>query len=188
MGTGGSYPGNPWDDPAGRQTRILPIGQPVTPPDQHYQETAYPPPVHRDEGRKLLAGKFDPQRLTVNLTVLGILAAVVTFAVVLIVDRVVATLTVFPPATVPAYVVTGVATGIVGVGVGLSYMLVVDTGNDALFGIAVIALTVAGVAVCVLGGGLLSGDWSQVPTVATIVCIGITAYAAPRRVDAARVG
>jgi hypothetical protein len=140
-----------------------------------------------DREPSLLAGKFDMKQTGVNLTILAVLCAVVTFAVVLIVDQVVAAVSDTVARPVGDTVLAAVLTCVVGVLVGLLYIPVVDTANEGLFGAAIVALTVAGVVVWVLFGGLLDGDWSTLTTLAAVLCTGVTAASVPSRIDAARV-
>lgn len=52
---------------------------------------------------------------------------------------------------------------------------------------AVVALAVAAAVAWVLLGGLLDGNWRVLVTLAGIVCVAATAYAAPTRIESARV-
>lgn len=140
-----------------------------------------------DRGPALLAGKFDGKKVAVNLVLLGVLAAVVTFAVVLVVDQLIAVVTDDVAQGPGAAVIYGVVAGIVGVLAGLLYVPVSGTGNEGLFNAAIIALTVAAVVFYVLFGGLLDGDWQTLLSLAAILCAGVTAYAAPTRIESARV-
>lgn len=152
-----------------------------------YQEQYQDQYQQQDNGPTLLAGKFDPKKVTVNLVLLGVLAAVVTFAIVLVVDQIIAAITGDPAQGPGQAVVTGVIAGIVGVLAGLLYVPVSGTGNEGLFNAAIIALTVAAAVFYVLFGGLLDKDWTTILTLAAILCAGVTAYAAPTRIEAARV-
>jgi hypothetical protein len=168
--------------------------------DQNYRD-GYPQPQYQeqyqqqyqeqyrqqDNGPTLLAGKFDPKKVAVNLVLLGVLAAVVTFAIVLIVDQIIARITGDPAQGPGQAVITGVIAGIIGVLAGLLYVPVSGTGNEGLFNAAIVALTVAAAVFYVLFGGLLDKDWTTILTLAAILCAGVTASAAPTRIEAARV-
>ena len=84
-------------------------------------------------------------------------------------------------------IVTGVIAGIVGVLAGLLYIPVVGTGNEHLYGLAVIALAVVAAIVWVLLGGLLDGDWRTLITLTGIIATAMTAYASRQRIEAADV-
>jgi glycerol-3-phosphate acyltransferase PlsY len=116
-----------------------------------------------------------------------VLAAVVTFAIVLIVDQIIARITGDPAQGPGQAVITGVIAGIIGVLAGLLYVPVSGTGNEGLFNAAIVALTVAAAVFYVLFGGLLDKDWTTILTLAAILCAGVTASAAPTRIEAARV-
>lgn len=146
-----------------------------------YQQDGY------DQGPALLAGKFDAKKVTVNLVLLGVLSAVVTFAVVLVVDQLIAVVTDEVAQGPGAAVIYGVVVCIIGILAGLLYVPVAGTGNEGLFNAAIIALTVAAAVFYVIFGGLLDGDWQTLLSLAAILCAGITAYAAPTRIDSARV-
>lgn len=135
----------------------------------------------------LIAGRFDAKRTAVNLTILAVLAGVVTFAVMIVVDQVLGAATDVAPRAVSDIVVTSIITAVIGIGVGLLYIPVVGTGNEGLFGTAVIAVAVAAAAVWVLFAGLLDGDWATLTTLAAIICTTVAAYAAPTRIESARV-
>lgn len=160
--------------------------------DQNYRD-GYPQPQYQqqyqqqDNGPTLLAGKFDPKKVAVNLILLGVLAAVVTFAIVLIVDQIIARITGDPAQGPGQAVITGVIAGIIGILAGLLYVPVSGTGNEGLFNAAIVALTVAAAVFYVLFGGLLDKDWTTILTLAAILCAGVTASAAPTRIEAARV-
>ncbi|AGP30733.1 hypothetical protein [Corynebacterium terpenotabidum] len=158
---------------------------------QQYQQPQVPqqyPTNYDDQGPTLLAGKFDAKKVSVNLVLLGVLSAVVSFAVVLIVDQLLAVVVTDLVAQGPgAAVIYGVVAGIIGVLAGLLYVPVSDTGNEGLFNAAIIALTVAAAVFYVIFGGLLEGDWLTLLSLAAILCAGISAYAAPARIEAARV-
>lgn len=140
-----------------------------------------------EQGPALLAGKFDAKKVTVNLVLLGVLSAVVTFAVVLVVDQLIAVVTDVVAQGPGAAVIYGVVVCIIGILAGLLYVPVAGTGNEGLFNAAIIALTVAAAVFYVVFGGLLDGDWQTLLSLAAILCAGITAYAAPTRIDSARV-
>ncbi|MBB3116612.1 hypothetical protein [Corynebacterium bovis] len=138
-------------------------------------------------GSGLLAGSFDVRRVVVNLIVLAVLAAVVSFVVIFLVDLVISTVTGVPARGAGAAVITGAGTGLAGVVAGLLYIPVAGTGNENLFTVAVVALAVAAAVAWVLLGGLLDGNWRVLVTLAGIVCVAATAYAAPTRIESARV-
>ena len=63
----------------------------------------------------------------------------------------------------------------------------VGTGDENLFGAALLALAIAAGVVYVLLGGLLDGDWNTLLTLGAILCTAGTAYVAPTRIESARV-
>ena len=188
------YPYGNGDDDRTRQYRQPQYQQPQYQQPQYqdpYQQSQYRQPQYRDsyedEGPTLLAGKFDAKKVSVNLVLLGVLSAIVTFAVVLIVDQLIAVVTDDITQGPGAAVVYGVVAGIVGVLAGLLYVPVSGTGNEGLFNTAIVALTVAAAVFYVIFGGLLDGDWRTLLSLAAILCTGITAYASPSRIESARV-
>jgi hypothetical protein len=156
-----------------------------------YQQPQYQEPQYQDSyedrGPTLLAGKFEAKKVSVNLVLLGVLSAIVTFAVVLIVDQLIAVVSDTVAQGPGAAVIHGVVAGILGVFAGLLYIPVSGTGNEGLFNAAIIALTVAAAVFYVIFGGLLDKDWKTLLSLAAILCAGITAYAAPSRIETARV-
>lgn len=144
-------------------------------------------PRAEQQGPTLIAGKFDAKHTVQNLAILAVLAGVITFAVIIIVDQVLGVTTDVTQQAVSDIVVTSIITVVLGILAGLLYIPVVDTGNENLFGVAILAVAVAAAAAWVVFGGLLDGDWSTIPVLAAIVCTAIAAYAAPNRIDAARV-
>lgn len=185
------YPyGNDGYDDQTRQYRREDYGQP------QYQQPQYQQPQYQsqqyqdsyeDKGPSLLAGKFEAKKVSVNLVLLGVLSAIVTFAVVLIVDQLIAVVSDTVAQGPGAAVIHGVVAGILGVLAGLLYIPVSGTGNEGLFNAAIVALTVAAAVFYVIFGGLLDKDWSTLLSLAAILCAGITAYAAPSRIETARV-
>ena len=155
------------------------------------QQAAYQQQGDPDWGKKqksgLIAGRFDSTKVIVNLIVLGVLAAAVTFAAVFIVDLLLSQFTGVSSGGVGTAIVTGVIAGIVGVLAGLLYIPVVGTGNEHLYGLAVIALAVVAAIVWVLLGGLLDGDWRTLITLTGIIATAMTAYASRQRIEAADV-
>lgn len=158
---------------------------------QQYQQPQYQSQQYQDsyedQGPSLLAGKFEAKKVSVNLVLLGVLSAIVTFAVVLIVDQLIAVVSDTVAQGPGAAVIHGVVAGILGVLAGLLYIPVSGTGNEGLFNAAIIALTVAAAVFYVIFGGLLDKDWKTLLSLAAILCAGITAYAAPSRIETARV-
>ncbi|WP_297006794.1 hypothetical protein [uncultured Corynebacterium sp.] len=191
------YPyGNDGYDDQTRQYRRDDFGQsPYQQDGQHPQSQNYRQPRYQeqyqdsyeDQGPSLLAGKFEAKKVSVNLVLLGVLSAIVTFAVVLIVDQLIAAVSDTVALGPGAAVIHGVVAGIVGVLAGLLYIPVSGTGNEGLFNAAIIALTIAAAVFDVIFGGLLDKDWSKLLSLAAILCAGITAYAAPSRIETARV-
>lgn len=158
---------------------------------RQFQQGNYPQSQYRDDyddrGPALLADKFDAKKVTVNLVLLGILAAIVTFAVVLVVDQVIAAVSDYVAQGPGAAVIYGVIVGIIGTLAGLLYVPVSGTGNEGMFNAAIIALTVAAAVFYVIFAGLLDGDWQTLLPMTAILSAGITAYAAPSRIESARV-
>ncbi|GEB97537.1 MULTISPECIES: hypothetical protein [Corynebacterium] len=131
-------------------------------------------------------GKFDTKKLAINLTILGVLCAVITFAVVIVTDLIVSTISGWAEQGPAMAILVAIVAGLVGVCAGLLYIPVVGTGNENLFGVAILALTAAAIIVWVLFGGLLDGDWETILTLVAVICAGSTAYIAPRRIESAR--
>ena len=141
----------------------------------------------RDPREGLLAGRYDGKKVAMNLIVLAVLAAAVTFAAVFIVDLLVSFIPGEASAGVGPAVLTGVIAGVIGVLAGLLYIPVSGTGNEHLFGMAVIALAAVAAIAWVLAGGLLSGDWGTLVTLTGIVCTAAIAYVVPSRIESAAV-
>ncbi|HIW95381.1 MAG TPA: hypothetical protein H9867_02665 [Candidatus Corynebacterium gallistercoris] len=135
----------------------------------------------------LLAGRFDAKKVAVNLVIFGILAAAVTFAAVFVVDLLVGMIPDEVSGGVGTAVMAGVVAGVIGVMVGLLYIPVSGTGNEHLFGLAVIALAVVAAVAWVLAAGLLNGEWRTLVTLTGIICTAAVAYATPARIEAAAV-
>lgn len=135
----------------------------------------------------LIAGRFETKKVISNLVLLAVLGAVVTFAVVFLVDILVAQFTEVTAGGVPTAVLTAVVAGLIGIGAALLYIPVSGTGNEHLFGIAVIALAVVATVLWVLLGGLLDGEWGTLVTLAGIICTATIAYATPSRIESASV-
>lgn len=135
----------------------------------------------------LIAGTFETKKVVTNLVFLALLGAVVTFACVFLVDLLVAQFTNTVAGGVPTAVLSAVIAGLIGIGAGLLYIPVSGTGNEHLFGIAVIALAVVAAVMWVLLGGLLDGDWHTLVTLAAILGTATIAYATPTRIESARV-
>lgn len=169
-------------------TRVIPTSARPASQRGGQQSTAQgASPRGTDKTPTLLAGRFDATRTTVNLAVLAGLAGVITFAVLLVVDQALGGFTGHTPEAINKLVMWAIITGGIGIGVGLLYIPVVGTGNEDLFGAAIIALAIAATAVWVLFGGLLDGDWSTLTVLAMIVCTATASYSAPSRIEAARV-
>ncbi|WP_459610436.1 hypothetical protein [Corynebacterium urogenitale] len=135
----------------------------------------------------LIAGRFEAKKVIINLIVLGVLSAAVTFAAVFIVDLIISQFAGYSSGGVGTAIVVGVIAGLVGVLAGLLYIPVVGTGNEHLYGLAIIALAVVAAVVWVLFGGLLDGDWSTLITLTGIIATAMTAYATRPRIEAADV-
>lgn len=158
-------------------------------PQQPQQNQGYqqPRPAQQPQPENLLAGRFDTRKVIINLVILGVLCAVISFALLLVVDLIVSAVTGWAAQGPGAAVVYGAIAGIVGVLAGLLYIPVVGTGNENLFGAAILALAIAAGVVYVLLGGLLDGDWNTLLTLGAILCTAGTAYVAPTRIESARV-
>lgn len=152
---------------------------------QGYNSGYNQPP--RDPREGLLAGRYDGKKVAMNLIVLAVLAAAVTFAAVFIVGLLVGFIPGEASAGVGPAVLTGVIAGVIGVLAGLLYIPVSGTGNEHLFGMAVIALASVAAIAWVLAGGLLSGDWGTLVTLTGIVCTAAIAYVVPTRIESAAV-
>ena len=135
----------------------------------------------------LIAGRFETKKVISNLVLLAVLGAVVTFVVVFLVDILVAQFTEVTAGGVSTAVLTAVVAGLIGIGAALLYIPVSGTGNEHLFGIAVIALAVVATVLWVLLGGLLDGEWGTLVTLAGIICTATIAYATPSRIESASV-
>jgi hypothetical protein len=156
-------------------------------PQQNQGYRQQPGPGRQPGPENLLAGRFDTRKVVINLVILGVLCAVISFALLLVVDLVVSAVTGWAAQGPGAAVVYGAIAGIVGVLAGLLYIPVVGTGNENLFGAAILALAIAAGVVYVLLGGLLDGDWNTLLTLGAILCTAGTAYVAPTRIESARV-
>ncbi|HIW92496.1 MAG TPA: hypothetical protein H9870_12665 [Candidatus Corynebacterium avicola] len=155
---------------------------------QQYGQAPQPnQPRNQKPEQSLLAGMFDTKKVIINLVILGVLCAVISFAILLVVDLLVSAITGWGAQGPGNAVVYGAIAGIVGVLAGLLYIPVVGTGNENLFGMAIVALTLAAIVIYVLSGGLLDGDWNTILTLAAILCTAGTAYLAPTRIESARV-
>lgn len=141
----------------------------------------------KQERSGLIAGRFDAKKVIINLLVLGVLAAAVTFAAVFIVDLILTQFADISTGGMGTAIVVGVIAGLIGVLAGLLYIPVVGTGNEHLFGLAIIALAVVAAVVWVLFGGLLDGDWSTLITLTGIIATAMTAAATRPRIEAADV-
>lgn len=161
-------------------------------PDQRgYQDQQWSQGQGRVQGGPeqsgLIAGRFSAKKVIINLVVLGILSAAVTFAAVFVVDLLISQFAGVTSGGVGTAVIVGVLAGVIGVLAGLLYIPVVGTGNEHLFGLAVIALAVVAAVVWVLLGGLLDGDWRTLVTLTGIIATAMTAYATRPRIEAADV-
>ncbi|MGO1949270.1 MAG: hypothetical protein ACTH1D_06520 [Mycobacteriaceae bacterium] len=154
---------------------------------QYNQQYGQRPPQQRPEPENLLAGRFDTKKVIINLVILGVLCAVISFAVLLVIDLIVSAISGWGAQGPGNAVVYGAIAGIVGVLAGLLYIPVVGTGNENLFGGAILALAVAAGVVYVIFGGLLDGDWHTLLTLAAILCTAATASLSPTRIESARV-
>ncbi|MGV0384296.1 hypothetical protein ACUY2T_06050 [Corynebacterium sp. 22_2729] len=160
--------------------------------NQNYSNPNYNNPNYynqpqQDPREGLLAGRYDGKKVAMNLIVLAVLAAAVTFAAVFIVDLLVGFIPGEASSGVGPAVLTGVIAGVIGVLAGLLYIPVSGTGNEHLFGMAVIALAAVAAIAWVLAGGLLSGDWGTLVTLTGIVCTAAIAYVVPTRIESAAV-
>lgn len=164
-----------------------PQGGPRGPQGPGHQGQGRPQNWGKQERSGLIAGRFDAKKVVINLIVLGVLAAAVTFAVVFVVDLIVSQFSGYSMGGVGAAVVVGVIAGLGGVLAGLLYIPVVGTGNEHLFGLAIIALAVVAAVVWVLFGGLLDGDWTTLVTLTGIIATAMTALATRPRIEAADV-
>lgn len=145
------------------------------------------PRASENQQPSLLLDRFLAKSVTTNLAVLAGLGAVITFAVVLIVDRILGGISGVIPQSVSEIVITALVAGALGVGAGLLYLPVVSTGNESLFSIAILALGSAAVVAWVFFGGLLDGQWDTLTTLTAIICATAVAYAAPSRIESAQV-
>lgn len=161
-----------------------PQGQPNQQNRERYNDVAQSRQNQQqeDSGPTLIAGKFVSGKLIANLTILAVLAGVVTFAVALIVDLIVARVDDAPSLGNGHSIILGVIVAALAVVSGVLYIPVDGTGNEGLFSAAILALTCAAAVFYVIFGGLLDQDWSTLVTLAAIVCAGVAAYAAPTRI------
>lgn len=171
--------------------------QPVTPQPQ-YRETYYtrqnddrqnresaPQPYTRqpeEDTPSLIAGKFDPSRLALNLGIYALLSGIVTFAVVLATDAIVSRVADIPAMGNGHSVIVAVIVMVVALLAGLAYIPVDGTGNEGMYNFAIVALAIAAIVFYVLFAGLLDGDWSRIVALTGILCGSIAAYAASARV------
>ena len=115
------------------------------------------------------------------------LAAAVTFAVVFVVDLLVGMLPNQYSSGASAAGLAAVVAGAIGVLAGLLYIPVSGTGNERLFGMAVVALAVVAIILWVILGGLLDGEWGTLVTLTSIICTAAISRLAPSRIEAAAV-
>lgn len=136
----------------------------------------------------LIADRYEAKPLAINLTILALLGAVVTFCVVWAVDLIVSQIMATPPAGTETALVWAAMSALIGIAVGLIYIPIAGTSNESLYAISIVALaSVAGIAWVVMAG-LFSGDFTTLVTFAGIVCTAGFALAAPARIDAAERG
>ncbi|MDN6326221.1 MAG: hypothetical protein L0J70_12515, partial [Corynebacterium sp.] len=60
---------------------------------QGYQQQYQPQQPPRQQPENLLAGRFDTKKVVINLVILGVLCAVISFAILLVVDLIVSAIT-----------------------------------------------------------------------------------------------
>lgn len=136
---------------------------------------------------KLLAGRFEGKKVAVNLVIFAILAAVVTFAAVFIVDLLVGMIPNENSSGIGVAIMTGAIAGVIGVLAGLLYIPVSGTGNESLFRWVVIALAIVAIVMWVILGGLLEGNWHTLVTLTGILCTAAIASVTPSRIESAAV-
>lgn len=140
-----------------------------------------------DEGPTLIAGRFDAKHVAVNLTTLAVLAGVVTFAAIIISDQLIGFASDIPARAPSEAVLPAILAALTGVIAGLLYIPTVGTGNENLFTVTIIALTVAGIVFYIFNDDLIDGNWQAISSVVAALAAGITASIAPPRIDAASV-
>lgn len=140
-----------------------------------------------EDGPALIAGRFEAQRVAVNLTILAVLAGVVSFAAIIISDQLIGFASDLPARAPSEAVLPAILAALTGALAGLLYIPTVGTGNESLFIAAIVALTVAGVVFYIFNDDLIDGSWQAVSSCVAVLAAGITASIAPSRIDAAGV-
>lgn len=135
--------------------------------------------------RGIISGRLDPKKLAVNLAWLGVLSTLITYCVLVIVDQILAVIVKQPPHAFTAFIPYALVCGAIGVLFGLLYVLVIGTGNEGLFPIAVFSLSGALIFREVLLGGLFDGNLDTITVLLGIISVATTASIAPSRVEAA---
>jgi hypothetical protein len=188
------YPAGVNRDPNAPENYPAEYRRPSGPQDQSSYPPRYRTPVpeqaardaeQRAQEKTLLAGRYDPQRVAVNLAILAVLSGVIAFAAVMVSDQIIGWANNIPPRSPSEAVLPAILAAVAGVAAGLLYIPVVGTGNENLFVVAVLALTLAGLVFWCLLGGLLDKDWQTISTGVAVLAAGITASLAPARIDAA---
>lgn len=130
-------------------------------------------------------GRFDLQRLSINLVMLALLGGVIVGAVVFLADVLVSRMSGAIPFGMSFAVLAGVFAGLVGVAIGLLYIPVLGSGSEGLYNAAIAVLTVVLAVVFVVFGGLLDGDYTTLIWLAALMGTAFIALATPGRIEAA---
>lgn len=126
---------------------------------------------------------FDPKAVTKNLGVFCVLSAVLTFAVVLMVDAVVGATLGGTTMAVSDVAVMAALVGVGGLVTGLLYIPAAGTVNEGLFRIAVVSLIAA---LAIHWAFMVGLDWGMLSLLTAVVCLAGIVAIVPSRVLSAR--
>lgn len=130
-------------------------------------------------------GRFDVQRLSINLIMLALLGGIIVGALVFLADVLVARFSGGVPFGMTFAVLSGLAAGLGGVAIGLIYIPVMGSGSENLYGIAISVLTVVIAIVTLVFGGLLDGVFTSLVWMTLLIGVAAIALATPGRIEAA---
>lgn len=168
-------------DHRGPETRVSPPRGDYYPDDVR-RGAHRPDEPHYDAAKP---GRFDVQRLSINLVMLALLGGVIVGAVVFLADVLVSRLSGSIPFGMSFAVLAGLFAGLVGVAIGLLYIPVLGSGSEGLYNIAIAVLTVVIAVVSLVFGGLLDGDYTSLIWLAALMGTSFIALATPGRIEAA---
>lgn len=126
---------------------------------------------------------FDPKAVAKNLGVFCVLSAVLTFAVVLVVDAVVGATLGGTTMAVSDVAVMAVLVGVGGLVTGLLYIPAAGTVNEGLFRVAAVSLIAA---LAIYRAFMVGLDWGMLSLLTAVVCLAGIVAIVPSRVLSAR--